>query len=372
MTFSIPTEVEDVLHAATASALPAALLMPAALTAAVVDRSRRYTSERDRLATPADARADLAARALFFSVADAAKVALPLAELAAQVAWPPATLRIVDVGAGCGAMSLGVLAALHAAGHAPAIELTLLDDDARALAIGRAALVDLAARWGMPLTLDVRAGDARRAALPPCDLVLAGSVLNELPGPDALALAERLVGVATLATIIIEPALRITARPLHQLRDALLAGGRAVVAAPCTHAAPCPMLADERDWCHEARPAMLPPRAAKLAATTGLRDGDLKFAYLLLRPPGSATGAPERLRVVSAPMPQKGKLELWVCGADGRRKLRVLDRHRTDGAKAMRAAQRGDVVQISPTPDERGDVGADTAVMRDAIVGPFR
>ena len=189
--------------------------------------------------------------------------------------------------------------------------------------------------------------------------------------PDAVALAERLVAVAGLATIIIEPALRITARPLHRLRDTLLGGGRVHVLAPCTHAAPCPMLADERDWCHEARPASLPPRSAKVAATTGLRDGDLKFAYLLLRPATAAPVARDRLRVVSAPLPQKGKLELWVCGPDGRRKLRVLDRHRTDGARAMRAAQRGDELQISPAPDERGDIGAETTVVRSAIAGPF-
>ena len=54
----------------------------AALVDAVVDRSRRYTSEREALAAPADRNSDLAARALFFTIADAAKPALPLLELA--------------------------------------------------------------------------------------------------------------------------------------------------------------------------------------------------------------------------------------------------------------------------------------------------
>src|SRR5262245_36674675 len=56
---------------------------PKALRAAILERSRRYTSDRARLASPLPAREearDRAARALFFGLADAAKIAVPLAE----------------------------------------------------------------------------------------------------------------------------------------------------------------------------------------------------------------------------------------------------------------------------------------------------
>ena len=82
----------------------------AALARAIVDRSQRYTSERDR---PRDAGAiatrDLAARAAFFTIADAMKIAIPLGELAGRGALPARRpLRVVDLGAGCGAMTLGL------------------------------------------------------------------------------------------------------------------------------------------------------------------------------------------------------------------------------------------------------------------------
>jgi hypothetical protein len=51
-----PAVIEDALHAAARAQLPAALLGGAALTAAVIDRSRRYTSERERLRATGGAR----------------------------------------------------------------------------------------------------------------------------------------------------------------------------------------------------------------------------------------------------------------------------------------------------------------------------
>src|SRR3954451_9847790 len=111
MAWVVPAELEDAVHAAARAALGDAPLATAALTNAIVDRSRRYTSERDRPA--ADRTGDLAARAMFFTVADAMKIAVPLGELVHRNAMPAARpLRVVDLGAGCGAMSLGAIATL--------------------------------------------------------------------------------------------------------------------------------------------------------------------------------------------------------------------------------------------------------------------
>src|SRR5262249_2649947 len=93
MAWIVPDELEDVVHAATRATLGEAPLATSALIKAVVDRSRRYTSERDRPA--ADPSGDLAARALFFTIADAMKIAIPLGELAHRGALPVARpLRI--------------------------------------------------------------------------------------------------------------------------------------------------------------------------------------------------------------------------------------------------------------------------------------
>jgi precorrin-6B methylase 2 len=352
----VPSEVEEAIHAATRAALGDAPLATAPLTRAIVDRSRRYTSERDRPAP--DRTADLAARAMFFTVADAMKIAIPLGELAGRGALPRARpLRIVDLGAGCGAMSLGAIVALPAG---IAVEITAIDRDAPALAIARAAVRELAARRGVAAAIAVRDGDLAHAPVPAADLVVLGSVLNELPGDARLAAVLR--GLAAIgddgAVIVIEPALRDTARALHELRDAVIAGGRGHVFAPCTRAiAPCPALADPDDWCHEDRALQLPPRTAELARLTHLRDSGMKFAYLVLRRrPLALVEAETAWRVVSAPMPAKGKLEVIGCSAAGRVPLRLLRRHRTAANRSIEATERGDVVVIEAAPPPGSDV----------------
>jgi len=370
MVWIVPDELEDVVHAATRATLGEAPFATAALIKAVVDRSRRYTSERDRPA--ADPTGDLAARALFFTIADAMKIAIPLGELAHRGALPAARpLRILDLGAGCGAMSLGALAALTAlrSGDAPQLDILAIDRDERALAIARTALREFAARRGIAATIATRDDDVHHAKLPGADLVVIGTLLNELAPGARIELALRALAAIgdDGAVIIIEPALRDTARALHELRDTILRGGRGHIFAPCTRAlAPCPALADPRDWCHEDRALRLPPRTAELARLTHLRDSGMKFAYLVLRrqplalvPPSSAW------RVVSAPMPAKGKLEVIGCSAAGRLPLRLLRRHRTPHNRGFEAADRGDVLVTDAAPDDdRIEIAADTRVER--------
>ena len=345
---------------------------------AIVDRSLRYTSERARLATPADRAGDLAARAAFFTIADAMKLAVPLAELAGRGALPARRpLRVVDLGAGCGAMSLGLVAWLAAAPAGarppPALSLSLVDRDAAALAIAAAAIRDLAARSGVDAAVTTRTADAVTAPLGEADLVVIGSLLNELSdrGLDReLGAVERALGAIADdgAVIVIEPALRDTARALHELRDAILARGTGHVFAPCTRrGAPCPALADPTDWCHEDRPLQLPPRTAELARLTHLRDGGMKFAYLVLRarPLALAEVDGEAWRVVGVPRPEKGKLEVIGCGDRGRVPIRLLRRHRSAQNRALERAQRGDVLVVDAAPgDQRIELDAATRVVR--------
>jgi ribosomal protein RSM22 (predicted rRNA methylase) len=373
MTWSVPAAIEDALWEAARRQLPPELVGGAGLTAAVVDRSRRYTSDRERLAQPASPLADLAARALFFTVVDAAKVHLPLAELRRQGLVPARPLRVLDVGAGCGAMTLGALAPLAAAG-VPSLEVLLVDRDRGALAIAAAAIEAVAAAT-LPSVVRTQVGDV--TALAPSarfDLIVAGTVINELPVAARLPLVTRLLAALAPdgALILIEPALRTTTRELHVLRDQVLAGGLGHVFAPCTRrGAPCPMLADERDWCHEERPLDLPARAARIAQTTGLRDGAMKMAYLVLRHGAErqvdSDGA--AMRVVSQPLASKGKHEVYGCGDAGRVRLRLLSRARTPANRDVERARRGDVLIVPAAALDRGDVDKDMAVLRVALAG---
>ncbi len=384
--FEVAAVVEDALWAAARERLPAELLGGPALTAAVIDRSRRYTSERERLAAAGGERAtaaDLAARALFFTVADAAKLHLPLRELAgagdaAPVLPAPAgfltgdVLRVLDVGAGCGAMTLGLCTFLAARPAAPRLAVTLLDRDREALALAERAVTAVARALGLAVAVEVRAVDVT-APLPRggFDLVVAGSVLNELtaPAPVAAAMIEVLAPAGVL--IVVEPALRVTTRALHTARDALIAGGHAAVLAPCTRrAAPCPALAAATDWCHDHRPLRLPPRARQLAQITGLRDGDMKLAYLALCRPAAAPAAPAALRVVDDPHATKGKLELTLCGAAGWIPARLLKRHRSATNRGLERAHRGDVLVVEPAPTaEAPELSAEARVSHHPLPG---
>jgi ribosomal protein RSM22 (predicted rRNA methylase) len=360
----VPQALEDAAWRAAAAELGDAALAAGPLAAAVVDRSARYTTDRAHLAAPADPRGDLAARATFFTVADAMKVAVPLRELAGRDALPARSpLRVVDVGAGCGAMTLGALAALPDV----VLDVTAIDRDAAALRIATRAVSDFG---GARVRFAARAGDLRALANHDrAELVVLGSVLNELADAAArdAAVAAALAAITDDgAVIVVEPASRDAARAVHAVRDAAIARG-AHVFAPCTRAAaPCPALADPRDWCHEDRAVALPARTGELARRTHLRDSGLRFAYLVLRKqPLALVEAAHAWRVVSAPHPGKGKLEVYGCSDAGRVPLRRLRRHRAPGNAAIERADRGDVLVVdAAVEDGRVEVAAETAVTR--------
>jgi ribosomal protein RSM22 (predicted rRNA methylase) len=365
--YEVPVELERAALRAARDVLGDDPLTTPALVRAIVDRSLRYTSERARLARPGDSRGDLAARAAFFTIADAMKIAIPLGELAGRDAVPMTRpLRLLDVGAGCGAMTLGLIAALRVD-----LAVTAIDRDADALAIASAAVRDFAASVGVTVAFESRTSDVSRAPLPVADLIVLGSVLNELPEAAALAVVERALAAIEDdgAVVIVEPALRDTSRALHAIRDAVIARGAGHVFAPCTRrTAPCPALAEPDDWCHEDRRVALPPHTRELARLTHLRDGGMKFAYLVLRrqPTDLVVGGDAAWRIVSAPRLAKGKLEIFGCGARGRYPLRRLKRHRSDTNRELDRAERGDVLVLEPgeSAGDRVEITEDTKVIR--------
>jgi hypothetical protein len=351
MSWTVTAELEDALWAAARARVPEAWLGGPGLTAAVIDRSRRYTSDRAQLSAAAGAWGDLAARALFFTVADAAKIQVPLAELAMRGLDPCAAtgapIRVLDLGAGCGAMSLGLIAHVAAHGGGP-LAIELIDRDARALAIAADAIRGFASAVGVSARVDVRTADVSAVPAGPYALIAVGSVVNELAPAAGLGVVRAALRALapTGALIVIEPALRETARALHAVRDAILGAGDGHVFAPCTRrTAPCPMLASEHDWCHEERTLELPPRAMRLAVNTGLRDGAMKFAYLTLRRAAADLGDdPGARRIVGFGHKPKGRYEVPACGADGLVTLRLLRRNRHEGNRTLEHARRGDLV----------------------------
>jgi len=254
---------------------------------------------------------------------------------------------VMDLGAGTGAVG-ETLRGLYGRGH-------------------RLVEVDRVARGGTTRAADVTRVDALAAFGAPFELVIAAHVLNELyldeePASRATRLGrlvrawtEDLLG-ADGTLVVIEPALRETSRALLAVRDQLLAAGLHVVA-PCFFSGPCPALLRERDWCHDSAPD-----------AAGRR---IDFSYLVVRATGPAAAA-NRFRVVSDPLPEKGRLRLFGCGGDGRHALVRLDRHASAANVDFERAGRGDVIQVSRT-TYAGDglrVGAETAVVRVTTPSP--
>lgn len=347
------------------------------LARAVAHVSQLYTRERTQLADLVGDDEGLCARLKFFLSRDLLKVHGPLAELAGVAAFPARRqLRVLDVGAGLGATSLGLSRTVRALGLADSIALTAIDVDDAALEILEALCADLESLPGVPITATCRVRDVQKGlALPPSarfDVILLGLSLNELriAGADAaatlLALSEHLSEDGVI--IVLEPALRETSRALHAIRDQLAARKASpFVFAPCLHRTiGCPMLQRERDFCHERVPCDLPAPLAELARGAGLRDTDLTYSYLTLHRQSrslselSRQGSPGTLfRAVSGSLATKGKIEVWLCGEMLAPRGMRLDRHESPENQAFERAERGSVVGIDPA-----DCGDDTARLR--------
>jgi hypothetical protein len=322
-----------------------------------------------------------AARLGFSFARDVPKGAAAVRELVAARALPRGrTLRVLDLGAGLGATTWGLVRALSASGFDGAIDVTWVDDDASALELAAAIL---RSRGGHEASVEVRARTVSAPAggsLPGVsgrfDVVLVGQVLSELD-VGALEEVRRQRHAALLgsllaertetdgAVVVIEPALRDRTRHLHSVRDELASCG-ATIFAPCLHAAPCPALAREADWCHEDLAVDLPAWLVPVARAAGLRREGLTFSYVVLHNGGrrwvdaiQAPGAAARLRVVSGAIRTKGKLEAFTCGElpgpDGpvatRARLMRLDRDKSASNAAWDRLERGDVIVVAPAPD---------------------
>ncbi len=337
----------------------------AALASAVAELSALYTRGRDELgAGPLQSSAALA-RLGFFLPRDMIKVFGPLAELAhaRRVPARPA-LRVLDLGAGLGATSLGLARFLRHSGSPVAqLHVTAVERDAGSLQLMRAlveALRPLAEEL-VPIELEASRADVARE-LPPgsFDFVLLGFVLNELfldrPAEERPALRAALLERLSTklapdgALITLEPALKESARELMRTRDALVAGASSLhVFAPCVHREPCPMLARERDWCHESLDYALPEPLAEVARTAGLRFEGLSYAALVLSKEPRFAETHPRQRIVSDPLPSKGKLELFGCGEQGYQRLVRLDRERSAENAPFGELRRGDIVELAGT-----------------------
>jgi len=198
----------------------------------------------------------------------------------------------------------------------------------------------------------------------PYDLIIMANCLNELfsasidpPAERAVVVAQLLPFLAPHGTImIVEPALRQTARALHHMRNHLLKQGLCTVYSPCLHEEACPALDNPDDWCHEERPWQTPPAIAAIDRDVGFIKDALKFSYLLLRTDGRTivTRNPQTFRVVIELRELKGDTRAWLCNELGRSEIGRLDRTRSSTNSSWDLCQRGTIIRIEGVTRKEG------------------
>jgi len=355
---------------------------PAKLGEKVARVSAAYNHEGHDAITALDRRDALAARAQFFFPRDIAKGWGAVRELVrtGMIGDPSRPLRILDLGAGIGAMTWGIARALaDEPNRTRSIEAVLVDGDAEALAVATEIAEQRKELGGVSVKIEtMRQISPFSASLVggPFELVVAGQLLSELDREcDAEERLKRHVRLIrnwldalepSGSLVIVEPALKDRTRHLHVIRDALAKDHLATIFAPCLHSEPCPALLRDEDWCSEDRDIDLPEWLSAVARVAGLRWQGSTFSYLVLRKDEASLAKfsaahPVRFRVVSDRITTKGKTEFYLCGTNvvggadktGRIRVTRLDRHESSVNKAWDEISRGSVVAIDPPPIPR-------------------
>ena len=81
------------------------------------------------------------------------------------------------------------------------------------------------------------------------------------------------------------------------------------------------------------------------------------MSYLVLAPKGEAWAEPPPgrvFRIVSEPLPSKGRLRYMGCGPEGRMGLSLQEKHVVEANRRFASLLRGDVVEIAGA-EPRGD-----------------
>ena len=343
-----------------------------ALAKAVVNLSRLFTAARTTLSPRyLDDSAHAAAYRSYFLPVNLSKVQVLLDELPedSDMESSDRPMAVLDLGCGPGTGALALLDWLWHRSPERAKSMSVLAADAspaslrdtkklweaycQEVGIASAGLRCVEGNLEHPLKGDLGKQIVRGG---PYDIMIMANCLNELFPASLNPSAERAAVVSQLlpylaphgTIMIVEPALRQTARALHQVRNHLLKQGHCTVYSPCLHEGACPALDNPDDWCHEERPWQTPPAIAAIDQKVGFIKDALKFSYLLLRTDGRTivTRSPQTFRVVSELRELKGEKRAWLCNETGRPEVGRLDRKASPHNAAVDSWHRGAIVQI--------------------------
>ena len=298
----------------------------------------------------------LLAYGLFFFPQNFARMHLVLREALAAAQLPKdRPLRVLDLGAGMGAAGFSALRQLSLSGCGP-LDFQALDKSEASLPILGKIFHDLQSKLWPQARLTVHHGDLLQSTeLPgPWDLVLVSYALNEVcMNRDEEEVRHWIRAMtANLAEgglfLICEPVVKASSERLEKIRDWIAAEKIARILAPCQHSRPCPMLFEERSWCHDVRSWRPPESMMVLNRRLFHAIEVLKFSFLALArsTPIVDNGESNSARLVAPVMERKGLFEMKACAADGQIHVyEVLTRNLSREEKvSLRRLDRGAVV----------------------------
>ncbi len=188
------------------------------------------------------------------------------------------------------------------------------------------------------------------------DIIIAANILNEIGDVNDQSFLISSLSKDHLndkgVIIIIDPAPRVTARQLMELRNLIIAEiPHLKVFHPCTHQSFCPMLLkNRRDWCHFYLEWNCPESIRNVDRLVGIKHDYLKMAYLIFKKTVFSDDS-KLWRVVSSPLKSKGKVEIIICGEDKLRKIVCLDKDRSEKNNVIDRIKRGDLISIETNND---------------------
>lgn len=220
-----------------------------------------------------------------------------------RAGWKPASKRLIDWGCGTG------MAALAVAGWSGIREVRAHDQSPQAMKFA----IDKLRSQGLEAS-PMRTGDP----MPGDTLLLVSHVAGELLDEELSALAKFAAGAEEI--IWVEPGSREISLRLSRVHEMLREEGHHLIA-PCTHHSACPMVGQEKDWCHF---FAKPPagifqsafwREFSLKLEIDLRA--LPFSFLVSSKNPTAGWPQGAERLIGHPRVLKGHCELQCCGSEG-------------------------------------------------------
>jgi ribosomal protein RSM22 (predicted rRNA methylase) len=182
------------------------------------------------------------------------------------------------------------------------------------------------------------------------DIILLANSLVEIAKPSipAYRIIERLSRNLTDRgiIIIIEPALKTTARRLMELRNTIIDNEKLNILLPCLHHGRCPLydLRGGKEWCHQSVRWKSPEYLQVINQDLNREISVLKFSYLVLSQ--LAYTVLQGYSVISSLLKEKGKKKCYLCTPVRRIELIRLDKHRSSCNQEFGDINKGDVIAV--------------------------